>query len=202
MFNPPDMASGYTSIVKDIEHSSEPSADTITPMLFLRPDDPKWLVRAVRISEMMRDVWTGKNQRGQMMFKNITLCPSDRLQSQAGGTDTTLSTRQPAIVYWQQSKDPQLGGVLGPLLDTWLDATARAENGKPAGIVPSAIHWPDGTVGNPKGKWWVLQSASPLTTGRAMSPTCSTPCCSPTTRPAMTSTSNPFARWLASVRNT
>ena len=32
-------------------------------------------------------------------------------------------------------------------MDTWVDAAERAERGKPAGIIPSAIHWPDGQAG-------------------------------------------------------
>ena len=36
----------------------------------------------------------------------------------------------------------------------WTDAAARAERGKPAGIIPSAIHWPDGKIGGTGAKWW------------------------------------------------
>jgi hypothetical protein len=39
-------------------------------------------------------------------------------------------------------------------MDTWVDAAARAERGKPAGIIPSAIHWPDGKVGGLSPDWW------------------------------------------------
>jgi hypothetical protein len=39
-------------------------------------------------------------------------------------------------------------------MDTWVDAAARSERGKPAGIIPSAIHWPDGNVGGLGPDWW------------------------------------------------
>jgi hypothetical protein len=39
-------------------------------------------------------------------------------------------------------------------MDTWVDATARAEHGKPAGVIPAAIHWPDGQCKGPGAHWW------------------------------------------------
>jgi hypothetical protein len=39
-------------------------------------------------------------------------------------------------------------------MDTWVDAAARAERGKPAGIIPTAIHWPDGKIGGMSPDWW------------------------------------------------
>ena len=39
-------------------------------------------------------------------------------------------------------------------MNTWVDATMRSEKGKPAGILPSAIHWPDGTIGGITDTWW------------------------------------------------
>jgi hypothetical protein len=39
-------------------------------------------------------------------------------------------------------------------MDTWVDAAARSERGKPAGIIPTAIHFPDGHVGGLGPDWW------------------------------------------------
>jgi hypothetical protein len=39
-------------------------------------------------------------------------------------------------------------------MDTWVNAAARAERGKSAGIVPTAIHWPDGGIGGLGPNWW------------------------------------------------
>jgi hypothetical protein len=40
------------------------------------------------------------------------------------------------------------------MMNTWVDAAARSERGKPAGIIPSAIHWPDGRIGGLPDEWW------------------------------------------------
>jgi hypothetical protein len=39
-------------------------------------------------------------------------------------------------------------------MDTWVDVAAREERGKPAGVIPSAIHWPDGRPGGLDGVWY------------------------------------------------
>jgi hypothetical protein len=39
-------------------------------------------------------------------------------------------------------------------MDTWVDAATRAERGKPAGIIPTAIHWPNGKAGGLSPDWW------------------------------------------------
>ena len=58
------MRDGYTRHVYDVEHTAEPSSDTITPMMHLAPDDPQWRQRAARLAGLMEQVWTGRNQRG------------------------------------------------------------------------------------------------------------------------------------------
>jgi hypothetical protein len=45
-------------------------------------------------------------------------------------------------------------------MDTWMDAAVRAERGKPAGILPTAIHWPDGGIGGLGPDWWDPQNHS------------------------------------------
>ena len=60
----------------------------------------------------------------------------------------------PALLAWQKTSDENLGAQICEWLDTWVDASARAENGKPAGILPASIRWPDGKAAGAEGKWW------------------------------------------------
>jgi hypothetical protein len=46
---------------------------------------------------------------------------------------------------------------------TWVAAAAGTDRGKPAGIIPSAIHWPDGAVGGEGENWWDPQNHSEST---------------------------------------
>ncbi len=149
------MKQGYTSRMTDVEHTAEDSADVITPMMHLRPDDELWMKRALRLAELMRDKWTGRNERGRLQFKS-TYFTVDRVDDDPQrACDTVYHPRavQPALLYWQRTHDEKLTELFADWMSTWVDAAARAERGKPAGIIPSAIHWPDGRVGG-LGKDW------------------------------------------------
>lgn len=156
LMSQPHMKDGYTRYVTDVEHTAEDSADVITPMMHLDPDNPLWKNRALRLAELMETLWTARNDRGQLQFKS-TYFSVDRVDGRADrACDTVYHPRavQPALLLWQRTGDPKLGQLFTAWLDTWVDAAARAERGKPAGIVPSAIHWPDGAVGGNSPDWW------------------------------------------------
>ncbi|NOX55222.1 MAG: hypothetical protein GXP27_12455 [Planctomycetes bacterium] len=156
LLSQPHMKGGYTSVLTDVEHSAEDSSDVITPMMHLEPDSPEWKGRADRLAQLMRDLWTGVNQRGFLQFKS-TYFSVDRVDRQPErACDTVYHPRavQPALLLWQRTGDRELGKLFARWMDTWVDAAARAERGKPAGVVPSAIHWPDGRVGGLGPEWW------------------------------------------------
>jgi hypothetical protein len=150
------MAGGYSSIMTDVEHSSEDSTDSLMPMLHLRPDDPKWARRAYRIAELARERWMGVNERGQLQFKSAYFSVDEVSPRPEHWADTAYHMRvlQPAMLLWQRTGDTALGDLFSPWLRTWADATLRAERGKPPGIPPSTIRWPDGAVGGRGEKWW------------------------------------------------
>jgi len=156
LMSQPHMQRGYTDRMTDVEHTAEDSADVITPMMHLRPDDPLWKQRALRLAELMENLWTGKNDRGQLQFKS-TYFTVDRVDTDPQrACDTVYHPRavQPALLYWQRTGDERLGRLFAAWMNTWVDATARSERGKPAGIIPSAIRWPDGGVGGRGENWW------------------------------------------------
>ena len=45
--------------------------------------------------------------------------------------------------------------LMADWMSTWVDAAARDERGKPTGMLPTAIHWPDGRIGGLGEKWWM-----------------------------------------------
>lgn len=156
MFKQPHMTAGFTSRVTDVEHSNEDTTDTILPMMHLKPDDPAWKDRALRLAELMRTRWTGRNERGFIQFKSIYFSV-DRVDESAGRAFDTIyhpSIIQPTLLYWQRTGDPALTALFGEWLKVWIDAAGRAENGKPAGILPSAIQWPTGAIAAPGKPWF------------------------------------------------
>ena len=151
-----NMAKSYSSYLADVEHSAEWSADAITPMMHLAPDDPAWRTHALNLVRLARELWTGRNRRGFLQFKS-TYFSSEKVRDDArGACDSVYHPRalQPALLYWLRTGDESVGQLVAAWMDTWVDAAARAERGKPAGIIPSAIHWPDGKVGGVGENWW------------------------------------------------
>ncbi len=156
IFARPHLRAGFTSRVTDVEHSNEDTTDTILPMMHLRPDEPLWQQRALRLTELMQNTWTGRNARGFLQFKSIyfSVDKVDETARRAFDTVYHPSIVQPTLLYWQRTADPKLTALFSEWLRVWVDATRRAENGKPAGILPSAIAWPAGTVANAGTPWW------------------------------------------------
>ena len=155
IFRLPHMRGGFMNKVFDAEHSAEDSADTITPMMLIQPGDVQWSARAGKLAALMRDVWTGTNLRGQLQFKSSYIGANgiDLTRGRACDTVYHFRTMQPALLYWLRSRDPELTGLFAQWIDTWVDATRREENGKPAGIPPALIRWPEGTAGGWGDDW-------------------------------------------------
>ena len=156
LFVQPHMSEGFTSRLTDVEHSNEDTTDTIVPMMHLAPDDEVWKQRALRITDLMRDKWTGRNARGFTQFRSVYFSVStvDEAQWRAFDTAYHAAIVQPSLLYWQRTHDPGLTALFSDWLRVWVDAAMRAENGKPAGILPSAIAWPAGTVAGAASLWW------------------------------------------------
>ncbi len=150
------MQHGYTSRISDVEHTAEDSGDTITAMMHINPEDSVWKQRALRLAELMREQWSGINERGQLQFKSTYFSATEVDTSAKRACDTVYHPRavQPALLYWQRSTDPALTELFTSWMDTWVDVSMRAERGKPAGIIPSAIHWPEGRAGGIGENWW------------------------------------------------
>lgn len=151
-----NMAKSYSSYMSDVEHSAEWSADSITPMMHLAPDDPAWRKHALDLIRLMKTLWTGRNRRGFLQFKGTFFSSEGVREGARYACDSVYHPRaiQPALLYWLRTGDKEVEHVVAAWMDTWADAAARAERGKPAGIIPSAIHWPDGQVGGTGPNWW------------------------------------------------
>lgn len=150
------MRDGYTRHVYDVEHTAEPSSDTISPMMHLAPDDPQWRQRALRLAELMETLWTGRNERGQRQFKSTYFSAQRVDPDPVRACDTPYHVRamEPALVLWLRTGDERLRRLFTTWLDTWVDAAARSERGRPAGVIPAAIRWPSGETAGPGPDWW------------------------------------------------
>lgn len=152
----PHLKGGFNTEIMDVEHAAEDTTDNLIPLMVLEPDNARWRNWAVRLPGFVRDVWTGRNERGQIQFKTFYFSATATAPQPERAFDViaNVGALHPALLAWQQTRDEALGRTITAWLDTWVDATARAENGKPAGVLPASIRWPDGGVAGAEGKWW------------------------------------------------
>ncbi len=152
IFELPRLQGGYTDVFTDVEHSAEDTGDTVTPMLMLS-DDLVWAERADRIAELFEGTWSGTNERGFRQFQSTYFGSGGVSDLESRACDTVYHARalQPALLRWQRGAEVP---GLEEWLRAWVDATASDARGKPAGAIPSAIHWPSGEPGGPENRWW------------------------------------------------
>jgi hypothetical protein len=160
LLSQPHLAGGYHNRLMDVEHTSEDVSDALTAMMFIDAQNPESAARVQRLADLMENLWTGRNQRGFLQFKSTYFTSEQVDQTPARACDTVYHARamQPALLYWQRTADPRLTRLFSDWARTWVDAAAREERGKPAGILPTAIHWPDGQIGGVGEKWWMPEN--------------------------------------------
>lgn len=152
----PHLKGGFNTEITDVEHAAEDTTDNLVPLMVLEPENEKWTNWGLKLGDFMRDVWTGKNERGQMQFKSFYFSATETAPQPQRALDVIadVGALHPALLAWQKTGDEKLGAQICTWLDTWVDATARAENGKPPGILPASIRWPDGSAAGAEGNWW------------------------------------------------
>jgi len=152
----PRMERGYTTRFSDVEHTSEEYADPLTCMLNMQADNPVWEKRALMVLDYIENLWTGVNDRGYLQFKS-TWFNVDRIDPDVKrACDSPYHTRlvQPLMLIWLRTGNERIGKFLQSWLLTWVNATFTEEGGKPNGIIPTAIHWPDGKPLGTGENWW------------------------------------------------
>lgn len=150
------MQKGYTTIMTDVEHTSEEYADPLYCMLNMQPENPVWEERALRVLDYMEKLWSGTNERGQLQFKSTWFNVDGVHPDVTRACDTPYHTRlvEPLMLLWLRKGNQKVGEFMTRWLRTWVEATFTAESGKPAGIIPAAIHWPDGKPAGVGKNWW------------------------------------------------
>ncbi len=150
------MKKGYTTHLTDVEHTSEEYSDPLTCMLTLQPENSVWDQRALLVLDYIENLWSGINERGYLQFKSTWFNVDKVDLDDKKACDSPYHTRlvQPLMLIWLRTGNERIGKFLQSWLLTWVNATFTEEGGKPNGIVPSAIHWPDGKALGTGKNWW------------------------------------------------
>ena len=145
---------GFSREPRDVEHSSEFVADT-APLLAWFTRTPEAIDRLAWSHRHLRDLWTGRNAHGELHFKSAWIGSTSILSEPPRNRDVALNTRATKAVRYLAALRPADGAA--PLLHAWsrawAAAAARTDKGKPAGLFPASVQWPDATFNGDEPSW-------------------------------------------------
>ncbi len=156
-----DLKDGYEPGVGDVEHSAEPSADTLPTMLLLRYGDPLWIERNLRSARTIREKFMAMNQRGHLQFISSEFGADGVNTHPRAGGDTGYHARAMKHFLWLAWWGvPEASNTFLEWCDTWRDATMRRIGSKPPGFAPASIFYPSGGIEPPIGRPWFDPAAN------------------------------------------
>jgi hypothetical protein len=146
---------GYDRGMGDIEHSAEPSCDSLPPMIVLRYGDPKWVEYNLRSAKTVREKFMGINERGFLQFMSRDFGTDGVGRGIGSGGDSGYHARAAKhFIYLGWYGIPEGRDAFVQWCDTWRDATMRKIDTKPVGFPPATLWFPSGGIASPDGKPW------------------------------------------------
>lgn len=146
---------GFSKKVRDVEHSSEPVSDTQPLMIGFEFGNPVYVERCMESIKGIRDLWTGMNSRGHRHFKSGWYSSTRIDTTPPKDCDLPMNARTVNALRWLAwyNQHPFALQFLREWGDAWLEDCLRTDNGKPYGVVPSAIRYSDDAIGGHADNW-------------------------------------------------
>ncbi|WP_144008847.1 tetratricopeptide repeat protein [Pedobacter africanus] len=147
---------GFAKKIDDVEHSAELFRDTHPSMFMISYGDPEYIERCMISMQNFEKVWTGITPKGHRHFKSCYLSASEVLEQAPMNVDVPLNARAvlPGLWVTWYNRNPTLMRLFTEWGNSWLEDAARADGGKPAGLMPAAIVFADDSIGAHTGKWY------------------------------------------------
>ena len=148
------MHRGYAREPRDVEHSAEFVADTV-PMMALLTRSDEWIDRLAWSHAHMRDLWTGRNQHGDLQFKSAWIGATAIVSDPPRNRDLAMNARAVKAVRflaWLRD-DAAADALLQAWSRTWAKAALRSDKDKPPGVFPASLRWPDASFNGDEPTW-------------------------------------------------
>jgi hypothetical protein len=151
------MKDGFEKGIGDVEHSAEPSADTLPGMMLLRYGDPLYVERNMQSAKTIKERFMGIDEKGYPRFISTEFgADGVNTHTRAGG-DTGYHARAMKHFIWLGWwGNPEAKDWFVRWADGWRAATMAQTDTKPPGLPPSTIWYPSGDIFPPvEGvPWW------------------------------------------------
>lgn len=164
--NNPDLQKyGYPAGLGDVEHNAEDVSDTQPLALALNYGEPRFVERCLLAVSRFGSHWTAMSPRGFRRFKSYNYGAERIDPNPAAGYDVPLNARaaKPGLwVLWYDGH-PEIMRLFGEWSLGWIEAAARTDGGKPAGVIPAGVRVSDDAF---PPKWHATPGYSAIGTGR------------------------------------
>ncbi|NJN33416.1 MAG: hypothetical protein HC817_03335 [Saprospiraceae bacterium] len=155
VWSSPQMDSGFLKRVRDVEHAAEYFSDT-GPMMVLLSDDPVFTQRLRPTTRFFEQTWTGKTTKGNRLFKSAWLSSTAVDTATPRNRDlpfSCLAAKPMRFLAWKTGDSHTLE-LLHEWAKTWRDLSLSTAKGKPRGIVPPSVRFPDEAINGDEKNWW------------------------------------------------
>lgn len=150
-----ELKDGFSRSIGDVEHSAEPSADTLPTMLLIRYGDPLWVERNMRSCKTIRERFMGIDKKGYPRFKSAEFGADGVNTDPRAGGDTGYHARPMKHFIWQAWwGDLEAKDWFVRWCDGWRAATVARIGNKIPGYAPPTIWYPSGDINPPTGARW------------------------------------------------
>jgi hypothetical protein len=140
------LKNGYSATVSDVEHSSEPTTDTLPLRAAIRPGEPEAISRLRMVSACAAN-WIQRQPDGFWRFRSSWFNCGEADISPQRALDVHMNTRAmgPALWYAALSRDSKTIDLLRSWGESWVRAMSQSAAGKPAGLFPPVLKSADGS---------------------------------------------------------
>jgi hypothetical protein len=151
----PQMDNGFLKRIRDVEHAAEYFSDT-GPMMVLISEDTTFTNRLKPTTQFFENVWTGKTTNGNRLFKSAWISSTAIDKDPPRNRDlpfSCLAVKPMRYLAWKTG-DAKTLKLMHEWAKTWRDLAMRTDKGKPKGIIPPSVRYPDEAINGDEKTWW------------------------------------------------
>ncbi len=147
---------GFCLPFTDAEHAAEWTGNTLGMMVQLDYGNPAWIERSLKTAKLLRDLWTDYDINGRRHWRADYFSASQIGTQEFMMNDSWINYRavRPAAAVLWYNQNPTISSLFVELADSWLAAAMSTERGKPRGVIPAKVSFPEGILGGKNSANW------------------------------------------------
>ena len=146
----------YSKEVGNVEDVSGLFNHTHSIVQLIEYGEPRFVERAMANMKNFRNTWTGKTAQGHLHMKSSRFSATEMTEESPYGVDVPMNAKAISAARWAgwYNQNPQIIDLFTQWGKAWVSEANRSDNGKPKGIIPAAVSFPEGKIGGYGGTWY------------------------------------------------